>query len=662
MSRRAPPREYYEEEEEEDLEIERERDRYSRSRRPERVFDEDVEFRRRRSMPPVEDLERMHIRDRPPRDLVREAYEGPREPGPLIRRSRDERIEMGPEREPEEPRVRSSRRRESRNHRPRELVEEEESELIIGERERPEGRRHRRSRDFERDDPAMRQRGRTSEGDLKLRERVLEEEDEIYYRSASRPRRGPSRREVELEEESIDDRHQERLRGARPRREPTYEEELVMSWKDRPSPREEELEEEIKTRESRRRRRLSQPEPRYVREPPPREVPGAWPSEEPDEEDEIRIRETRRSGPRRRPRHRDSEELEEDILLRRREHGRHAGRDSMESDEIIIRRSKERLSPRERSPSPEPIRARPIHQDFITHHRHIDHGFEPARLPRAPSPDLTSPRASFDEIDYHKHTRRGPHGRVSEEEIVLNNRDREESLSPTADLSIDLKKQRRREAQRHREHRVRSVDDRDSTSSISGSPPARPRPLSRGPLVDEDLIEEEIKIRRERSNHHLREEIGIKELALVPSPPTEDVVEVPRALEVVEVAPKGALKEELEVRGRVEQQVVTERPDERWTEITKDLIVREAIERLGYEFEETRKFYYIFSFLQPADIDELVELSDAIRHARRRRIKEMQQERLERAPRPRPFVERLPPRPRMKRHIREREWIVEERT
>lgn len=77
---------------------------------------------------------------------------------------------------------------------------------------------------------------------------------------------------------------------------------------------------------------------------------------------------------------------------------------------------------------------------------------------------------------------------------------------------------------------------------------------------------------------------------------------MPRALEVVEVAPKGALKEELEVRGRVEQQVVTERPDERWTEITKDLIVREAIERLGYEFEETRKFYYIFSFLQPVSV------------------------------------------------------------
>lgn len=34
-----------------------------------------------------------------------------------------------------------------------------------------------------------------------------------------------------------------------------------------------------------------------------------------------------------------------------------------------------------------------------------------------------------------------------------------------------------------------------------------------------------------------------------------------------------------------------------WTEITKDLVVRDAIERTGYEYEETDFFYYIFSYL-----------------------------------------------------------------
>jgi hypothetical protein len=35
-----------------------------------------------------------------------------------------------------------------------------------------------------------------------------------------------------------------------------------------------------------------------------------------------------------------------------------------------------------------------------------------------------------------------------------------------------------------------------------------------------------------------------------------------------------------------------------WTEITKDLVVREAIEELGYDFEETEYFYYIIQYLR----------------------------------------------------------------
>jgi hypothetical protein len=35
-----------------------------------------------------------------------------------------------------------------------------------------------------------------------------------------------------------------------------------------------------------------------------------------------------------------------------------------------------------------------------------------------------------------------------------------------------------------------------------------------------------------------------------------------------------------------------------WTEITKDLVVKEAIQELGYEFEETDDFYYIIAYLR----------------------------------------------------------------
>lgn len=37
--------------------------------------------------------------------------------------------------------------------------------------------------------------------------------------------------------------------------------------------------------------------------------------------------------------------------------------------------------------------------------------------------------------------------------------------------------------------------------------------------------------------------------------------------------------------------------DRFWTEITKDLVVRDAVERFGYEYEETDSFFYIFSYL-----------------------------------------------------------------
>jgi len=37
---------------------------------------------------------------------------------------------------------------------------------------------------------------------------------------------------------------------------------------------------------------------------------------------------------------------------------------------------------------------------------------------------------------------------------------------------------------------------------------------------------------------------------------------------------------------------------EMWTEITKDLVVREAIEECGYEYEETEWFYYVMQYLR----------------------------------------------------------------
>jgi hypothetical protein len=40
------------------------------------------------------------------------------------------------------------------------------------------------------------------------------------------------------------------------------------------------------------------------------------------------------------------------------------------------------------------------------------------------------------------------------------------------------------------------------------------------------------------------------------------------------------------------------RPSEMWTEITKDLVVREAIEIMNYEYEETEFFFYVMDYLR----------------------------------------------------------------
>lgn len=43
---------------------------------------------------------------------------------------------------------------------------------------------------------------------------------------------------------------------------------------------------------------------------------------------------------------------------------------------------------------------------------------------------------------------------------------------------------------------------------------------------------------------------------------------------------------------------VKDKRDNMWTEITKDLVVKEAIEHLGYDYEETDYFFYIIAYLR----------------------------------------------------------------
>lgn len=480
MSRRAPPREYFEED---DFYYEGNRDRYIRPRRREREFDDDVEYHSRRSLPPTEDLERLRIREEgPPRRYMRESFMPSKERRPLAtRRSREEVDDILAGSELEDVRMRSRPRRRSyhpreideeefivderdvhggrrhrppednelvrdkretrggRRHRPREFNEEdlivddwearggrrhrprevEEDELVIDEKDARGKRRHRpyrevdegdlvlddsgkrRSRihhprevdeedliidereqeryggwrprperDLEEDDIIRRKesiprRPYDSEGDLRLRERRFEDDRGGLYRRSSGSRRRPRRREGELEEVIIDDREDRQRHGRRRGHMRPEKEELIMQWKDRPLPGEvEEEEDELRVRDIARHGQRSPPKPRFVPE-----QPGGFSSEQEDEEtegtdDEIRTRPRGHMKPRRQ----EAEEEEEEIIIRKKGRERDRRRGSTDSEQVIMRESKRQ------SLSPEPIRAPPIHQDIITHHRHVDHG------------------------------------------------------------------------------------------------------------------------------------------------------------------------------------------------------------------------------------------------------------------------------------------------
>lgn len=59
---------------------------------------------------------------------------------------------------------------------------------------------------------------------------------------------------------------------------------------------------------------------------------------------------------------------------------------------------------------------------------------------------------------------------------------------------------------------------------------------------------------------------------------------------------------------------------ELWTEVTKDLVTRDAIEEMGYPYEETEFYFYIFEYLEKDQVRELIDITAEIRHERVREL------------------------------------------
>ncbi|OJD19329.1 hypothetical protein AJ78_00688 [Emergomyces pasteurianus Ep9510] len=345
----------------------------------------------------------------------------------------------------------------------------------------------------------------------------------------------------------------------------------------------------------------------------------------------------------------------EDIIIQRHEMEGIGGRGR---EEVIIKRREESSSSSESSShgqiNPPPIRAPPIHQEMITHHRHVDHGYEVVR-PRPPQSEASARR--LDDIEIRR--RREHDGRSYEDEIII---DRESSHH----------RGRENFPPAHSPPRSRAgprYGDRDESEIVISHRTSGGRSRDSERHRDRDLVvmrDREGSTRGHREAANIREEadyynrlahegghIGeayngaTKRWSIVDVPPGTKRVElegvggssqeitwqryngVRRSKFFVDGDEYASDREHTRDRGRIGKRYVgvKDKRDGLWTEITKDLVVKEAIERAGYDYEETQYFYYIFAYLKYDDIANLVALSEDFRQVRRERIREIQRER-----------------------------------
>ncbi|MCJ1258794.1 hypothetical protein MMC24_006627 [Lignoscripta atroalba] len=599
----------------------------------------------------VVDYEEVDIRERTRRepDFLREDYGRPAA-GQLVVRERED-----------------SEYRGSRSERPKDR-EVEREEIIIARSGRDKPRV--RDREVEREELAYRPRQRE-----KLVEREVEREEVIYrQRERSSPPPPPAPAPIAREREEFIYRARERSPPQiarereewvfRPRpkeREPSIEREeiTIRDRRERPREREPSIEtEQITIRD--RRERLRQREPSIEREAitirDTRERERERPRDRGYEKDEIIIRRDERSRERPRPREssferdalvirreererpRERERVnnfrEEDIVIRRDDRDGPRDRD-FNKEEIIIRRSERELDPEpELEPEPEPvrlpepIRAPPIHQEIITHHRHIDHGFEnlapapipapPPRLRTPPRPRSPSPRSSFEEIEIRRRGERN--GQHYDDDIFI---ERDSS---------------RRKARDERPARRRSISNIRSTRGGYST------------RDEQDVAEEaDYYSRRVSERAYLGEAYNgaVKDWAIVDVPPGTKRVQMEGIgganQEVTWQRYNGVRRSKFNAdediySGEIEEPRgldrgrrfvgVKPKTETMWTEITKDLVVKEAIDGMGYDYEETEFFYYVMEYLRYEDVLRLVEISEDLRQNRRDRIREMERERL----------------------------------
>jgi len=514
--------------------------------------------------------------------------------------------------------------------------------------------RKRETEDFE---YAPRSRRRTPSPEL---EQKISREEIIIRRNSPSPERLPPRREKEVDKEEIIIRRDERSRDRRPppREVETDREEVIIRRDERdrrglvyddvqreeviirrdddrhdrrpPPPRDYDREEIIIRRDEREDDRLSRVTTRgrddYV-------------LARPISHERERSRVDRGSI---------EHEHDDEIIIRRdeREGGRGGDR---QREEIIIRKHSRSPSPDSsyRAPPPleaAPIYAPPIHREIIYHERHIDHGYETAlaRIPsRAPSPPMPAPppprERSEERIEIRRTGERN--GRAYDEDIII---DRNEGPRPGRRVPEPEPAPARGP---YREEIDIIRDDRGPRGVREEIDIIRDDRGPRGVREEVDIIREERGPRGYRRDEtDIQEEADYyNQRAVERSYIGEGLHGATRDWAIVDVPP-GTQRVRMDGVGGGSQEISWQRyngvrrskfmPDGSpsdegygsevgrplagagpatigprygprrkegeglWTEITKDLVVKEAITQAGYEFEETDDFYYIMSYLK----------------------------------------------------------------
>ena len=559
--------------------------------------------------------------DRGPRqpDFLREDYGRSSNSGPLVvreeRREEDDYVSRAP-----------TRRRSLESVRSPRTERVEKDEVIFRERERDRGGppypRSERGSFTEKDEVTYRDRTRSrpppNQSEEKIDIRIRDDET-----SGWRP---PPRSEYkERDVEEIRFRRGGGDRAPPPARTEVDKEEITFTREERsrPPPARTEIDrEEIRIRET--------------RSPPPQEPYRG--REGRREKIDIDIREERSAPP---PRQRSMsrgalvrKDREEWIVRRRRTPTPSPPPRDYEREEIIIRRKERTPSPepipeppREPTPEPlppppEPIYRPPIIQEVITHHRHIDHGVERVRSPSPPPPPAppSPPREDNLEIEIRRKGTRN--GKAYDEDIIFEQntterKDQELSRQVSRRRSVSAST-RRRSPSATPSRRTRYQDDVAAEADYYNrkvSSRAYPGEAYNGATKDWGLVDippgtERVamdgvgggrqEITWERYNGERRGKFGTGDRLYegeygngipAPGPP-------PASLPPPERSRDQVTETRITERRITEETSRGKTKDRMWTEVTKDLVTKEAIEEMGYEYEETDEFFYVIEYLR----------------------------------------------------------------